>query len=162
MRGYFDGAAQVFAAVRSAVILSPCASQPNARANCGAPQLILKKRHGICCATEGWARNFAAHAASKTGLSISTASNIDWRWSLMAVCTGSPAHSQGLGILNYEFYILNYILRPACRLLFFPSPQQSGGGWNAISRNQSEVGTMTTAVHNIEGGSSCLSILSKS
>jgi len=91
VRGYFNGPAQVFAAVRSAVILCPCASPRNARPNCAAPKLIPKKRRGICCATEGWARNFAAHAASKTALSISTASNIDWRWSWMAVCTGSPA-----------------------------------------------------------------------
>jgi len=110
VRGYFDGAAQVFAAVRSAVILWPCASPRNACANCGAPQLILKKRRGICCATEGRARNCAAHAASKTGLSISTASNIDWRSSLMAVCTRSPMRkdaakedylrSLGIGLLR--------------------------------------------------------------
>ena len=61
--GYFDGAAQVFAAVRSAVILCPSASPRNACANCAAPKLILKKRCGISRATEGWARNFAANAA---------------------------------------------------------------------------------------------------
>ena len=91
VRGYLDGAAQIFAAVRSAVILWRCEFPPNACANCGAPKLILKKRRGICCATESWGRNFAANAASKTGLWISTASNIDWRSSLMAVCTRSPA-----------------------------------------------------------------------
>jgi hypothetical protein len=53
-----DGAAQVFAAVRSAVILCPCASPRNACANCGAAKLILKKRRGICCATEGWVVDF--------------------------------------------------------------------------------------------------------
>jgi len=55
VRGYFDGAAQVFAAVRSAVILCPCESPRNACANCGAPKLILRKRRGICCVAEGWA-----------------------------------------------------------------------------------------------------------
>ena len=110
MRGYFDGTAQVFAAVRNAVILCPCASPRNGSANCGAAKRKLKKRHGVCCVAEGWARNFAAKAASKTGLSISTASNIDWRSSLMAVCTRSPMRkdaakedylrSLGIGLLR--------------------------------------------------------------
>ena len=86
VRGYFDGPTQVFAAVRSAVILCPCASQPRASANCGAAKLTLKKQHGICCAAENWARSFAANAASKTGSSISTVSSIAWRSSLM-VCS---------------------------------------------------------------------------
>jgi len=71
--------------LRKAVILSSCASQLNASANCGATKPKLKKRHGMCCAVEGWARSFAANAASKTGLSISIALNIDWRSSSMAV-----------------------------------------------------------------------------
>ena len=66
-------------------------SQPSASASCGGAKLKLKKRRGICYAVEGWARNFAANAASKTGLSISTASSIDWRSSLRVVFTRSQA-----------------------------------------------------------------------
>jgi hypothetical protein len=58
VRGYFDGAAQLFAAVRSTVILCPCASQPPASANCGAAKRKLKKRLGICCAAENWVVDF--------------------------------------------------------------------------------------------------------
>jgi hypothetical protein len=58
VRGYFDGPTQVFAAVRSPVILRPCASQPRACANSSAAKLTLKKRHGICCAAENWVVDF--------------------------------------------------------------------------------------------------------
>ena len=77
--------------LRRALILSRCASQRNASANYGAAKPRLKKRPGICCATETWTRSFAASAASKTGWSISTALNIGSRSNLMVVFILSPA-----------------------------------------------------------------------
>ena len=87
VRGYFRGQAKLLRPAKSSQccytlpVRIPTQRVRELRRN----QTEAEKPHRLCCPVESWTRNLAVHAGSRAGLPISTASNLEWRSSLMAV-----------------------------------------------------------------------------